>query len=254
MPSYLDLGVIGVVLVSAILAMMRGFTREILAIASWVAAGAAAYFFYPQVTPYLTPYIHKENIAQAVAAAAVFLVSLIVVSLITVRISDAILDSRIGALDRSLGFVFGAVRGFLLAVVAFFLFNWLVAEQQQPEWVKAAKTKPILIEAANRIVALLPEDAAAKIEAWIKAKGALGGGEDTSDDAAPAPTPTASSTPSPTPSATKPQGALSPSPSSSAVGDVDKAKLDQLINRGVPLPAPPSPVVVPTPTPTPKKT
>ena len=53
--------------------------------------------------------------------------------------SDAILDSKIGALDRTLGFVFGAARGFLLAVVAFAIFNWLVSDKQQPEWVKTPR-------------------------------------------------------------------------------------------------------------------
>ena len=149
MPSYLDLAVLGIVLVSALLSMMRGFTREVLAIASWAAAAAAAYYFYPMVMPYLTPYIHKEVIAQAAAAALVFFVTLIVVSLFTVRLSDAILDSKIGALDRSLGFVFGVARGFLLAVVAFAIFNWLVSEKQQPEWVKNARTRPVLTETAD---------------------------------------------------------------------------------------------------------
>src|SRR5580698_11135130 len=118
--------------------------------------------------PYLTPYIHKEVIAQAAAAAAVFFITLIIVSLFTVRLSDAILDSKIGALDRSLGFVFGVVRGFLLAVVAFAIFNWLVAEKQQPEWVKNAKTRPILVETADRVVAMLPDDAEHTIEGWWK--------------------------------------------------------------------------------------
>src|ERR1700722_14537509 len=144
MPSYLDLGVLGVVLISALLSLMRGFTREVLAIASWAAAAAAAYYFYPYVLPYLQPYISKPVFAQAASAAAVFFVTLIVVSLFTVRVSDAILDSKIGALDRSLGFVFGAVRGFLLAVVAFWIFNWLVGDKQQPEWVRTAKTRPAL--------------------------------------------------------------------------------------------------------------
>ena len=80
MPSYLDLAVLGIVLVSALLSMMRGFTREVLAIASSIAAAAAAYYFYPRVMPYLTPYIHKDIIAQAAAAAIVFFVTLIIVS------------------------------------------------------------------------------------------------------------------------------------------------------------------------------
>ena len=173
MPSYLDLAVLAIVLVSALLSMLRGFSREVLAIASWAAAAAAAYYLYPVVTPYLTPYIHKDVIAQAAAAAIVFFATLIVVSLFTVRLSDAILDSKIGALDRTLGFVFGVARGFLLAVVAFAIFNWLVSDKQQPEWVKTAKTRPILTDTADKIVALLPEDAAATIDAWIKSRGAV---------------------------------------------------------------------------------
>src|SRR5271166_647719 len=171
MPSYLDLAVLAIVLVSALLSMLRGFTREVLAIASWAAAAAAAYYFYPVVVPYLTPYIHKDIVAQAIAAAIVFFATLIVVSLVTVRLSDAILDSKIGALDRTLGLVFGVARGFLLAVVAFAIFNWLVSDKQQPEWVKNAKTRPVLTDTADRIVALLPEDAASTIDAWIKSHG-----------------------------------------------------------------------------------
>ena len=67
--------------------------------------------------------------------AGVFIGTLIVVSIITVRISDMILDSRIGALDRTLGFLFGLARGLLIMVVAFLFFAWLVPDKQQPEWV-----------------------------------------------------------------------------------------------------------------------
>src|ERR1700760_1149649 len=185
MPSYLDLGVLGVVFVSALLSMMRGFTREVLAIGSWIAAAAAAYYLHPVVMPYLASYIHKPVVLQAVAAAIVFFATLIIVSLFTVRLSDAILDSKIGALDRSLGFVFGAVRGFLLAVVAFAIFNWLVGDKQQPPWVQTAKTRQILVDTADRIVALLPEDAATALEAWIKSKSAPSGTDVPADESKP---------------------------------------------------------------------
>ena len=129
MPSYLDLAVITVVLVSGMLALLRGFTREVLAILSWVAAAAAAYFFYPLALPYIKPYVSKDEIALAASVASVFFVALIAVSLITVKLSDVILNSKVGALDRTLGFLFGAVRGALLAVVAFVFYSWLVPEQ-----------------------------------------------------------------------------------------------------------------------------
>lgn len=158
MPSYLDLGLIGIVIVSAILSMLRGFTREVLAIASWAAAAIAAYYLHPMVLPYLQPYITKDAIALAVAVAGVFLVTLIVVSIITVRVSDAILDSKVGAVDRSLGFIFGAARGVLLCVVAFLFFNWLVPEKGQPEWVREAKMRPFLQSSGEQLMAMLPED------------------------------------------------------------------------------------------------
>ncbi|MGB8278428.1 MAG: CvpA family protein [Methylovirgula sp.] len=158
MPSYLDLGLIVVILISALLAMLRGFTREVLAIASWGAAALAAIYFHPLVLPYVKPYVSKDVLALALSAAIVFFVVLIVVSLITVKISDAILDSKVGPLDRSLGFVFGAVRGLLLCVIAFVFFTWLVPEKTQPQWVKSARMKPLLQSTGNELMAMLPDD------------------------------------------------------------------------------------------------
>lgn len=156
--AILDIVVIGIVILSGLLAAVRGFTREVLAIASWVAAAAAAYAFHPAVLPYVKPYISNDNFALAASIAVVFIGVLIIVSLFTVKISDLILDSKIGALDRSLGFLFGAVRGFLIAVIAFMFFDKLVGDKQQPEWVKQAKTRPFLKETGDQLLALLPSD------------------------------------------------------------------------------------------------
>jgi membrane protein required for colicin V production len=181
MPSYLDLGLIVVVLISAFLAMLRGFTREVLAIASWGAAALAAIYLHPLALPYVKPYIAKDVIALAVAAAAVFFVTLIVVSLITVKLSDAILDSKVGAIDRSLGFLFGAVRGLLLCVIAFVFFNWLVPAQTQPGWFKTARMKPLLQATGDRLMAILPDDPEGLLNKLKKPKSA-GASEETVPD------------------------------------------------------------------------
>jgi membrane protein required for colicin V production len=181
MPSYLDLGLIVVVLISAFLAMLRGLTREVLAIASWGAAALAAIYLHPLVLPYVKPYIAKDVIALAVAAAAVFFVTLIAVSLITIKLSDAILDSKIGALDRSLGFLFGAVRGLLLCVIAFVFFNWLVPTQTQPGWVKTARMRPLLQVTGDRLMAILPDDPEGLLNKLKKPK-STGASEETVPD------------------------------------------------------------------------
>nr|WP_298105704.1 CvpA family protein [uncultured Shinella sp.] len=168
--TILDGIVIGVALFSAVLAMVRGFSREVLSVASWVGAAAAAYFLYPVLLPYAKDYTTSDTVAMVGSAGAVFLVALIVISFITMRIADFIIDSRIGALDRTLGFLFGAARGILLVVVAMLFFNWLVAPQQQPSWVTTAKSKPLLDNLGARLIALLPEDADATIIDRLRGK------------------------------------------------------------------------------------
>ena len=64
-------------------------------------------------------------------------------SVFTVRISDKILDSRVGALDRTLGFLFGLTRGLIIVAVAYIFFDWLVPKQQ-PTWIANAKSRVVL--------------------------------------------------------------------------------------------------------------
>ena len=154
--TLLDGILFGIMLVSALLAMVRGFSREVLSVLSWVAAAAAAYFFYEALTPYAQKYIESEKVAMIASAVAIFLVTLVVVSFITLRIADFIIDSRIGALDRILGFLFGAARGLLLVVVAMLFFKFLVPPANQPAWVAGARSKPYLDDLGARLEAALP--------------------------------------------------------------------------------------------------
>ncbi|MET3790562.1 CvpA family protein [Aquamicrobium terrae] len=155
--TLLDGILVGFTLVSAMLAMVRGFSREVLSIASWAASAAAAYFFYKPVLPYVQPYIENEKIAMAAAAAIVFVIALIVVTVITMKIADFIIDSRIGALDRTLGFLYGAARGILVVAVGLLFFNWLAGDRA-PAWVADAKSRPLLESVGAKLESLLPED------------------------------------------------------------------------------------------------
>lgn len=194
--SALDLVVLGVVLISALLAAVRGFTREVLAIASWVAAAAAAYALHPAVLPFAKEYIPNAQLALAASIAAVFLGTLVIVSFITVKLSDLILDSRIGALDRTLGFLFGAARGLLIAVIAFVFFDKLVGEKQQPDWVRTAKLRPVLKETGDQIIALLPDDPEGFIAKWKNRNRNQGDpSEPSAEPTGPAPVPPANTGP-----------------------------------------------------------
>src|SRR5690606_33326031 len=110
---------------------------------------------YDDLLPTVEGYIANETIALVVTVAVLFLVTLIIVSFVTIRLSDVVLDSRIGALDRTLGFVFGAARGLLLVVVAVLFFNWFVPDAgSQPTWIATAKSKPLLDAIGEQLAAL----------------------------------------------------------------------------------------------------
>ena len=155
---YLDIFLLGVMLVSGLLALVRGFMREILSIAAWGTAAVVTLYSYSKLLPTAKGYFNSDTIATVAVVAGTFLLTLIVVSVITVRISDMILDSRIGALDRTLGFLFGLARGLLIVVVAYEFFIWLVPEKQRPDWVQQAKSRAVLDASGEWLKGLLPDD------------------------------------------------------------------------------------------------
>jgi membrane protein required for colicin V production len=130
-------GVVALVIVlSALLAYSRGFVREAMAIAGWIAAGILAFMFAPQVEPLMAEipvigeFISDSCELSIIAAfAAVFAVALIVVSFFTPLFSSLVQRSALGGLDQGAGFFFGVLRGILLVAIAFFLYNVVMTGQ-----------------------------------------------------------------------------------------------------------------------------
>ena len=174
--TLLDVILLAVMGISALLAMVRGFTREVLSIASWVAAAAATFYFFEPARTIAREHIkfNPPQLVDVIAAGSIFIIVLLLVSFITMKISDVILDSRVGPVDRILGFGFGAARGLLLVVVAFLFFTWLVPEKGQPEWFKTAQSKVILQDAGDKLLAMLPEDPESTILQRLKRRDGAG--------------------------------------------------------------------------------
>ena len=156
--TLLDIVLLAVMMISGLLAMIRGFMREVLSIAAWGAAAGATLYAYPKLLPQAKQYFTSDLFAGAAVVGGVFLATLLVVSIFTIKISDMVLDSRVGALDRTLGFLFGLARGLVIVVVAFLFFAWLVPEKSQPTWVRDAKSKVVLKGTGDWLMSMLPED------------------------------------------------------------------------------------------------
>jgi membrane protein required for colicin V production len=158
---YLDIFLIVVMLISGLLAMVRGMIREVLSIAGWGAAAGAGLLAFLKVVPWAktTSYFGSWNdyVLTGGAVALFFIVTLIIVSIITVKISDRILDSRIGALDRTMGFLFGLGRGLLIVVVMYAFYDWFQPQPKQPEWIANARSLWVLKDVRDRIKSMSPD-------------------------------------------------------------------------------------------------
>jgi len=158
--TYLDAALVILAILSGLLAMYRGFTREILSILSWVAAlGALLYFVLyhkPAAEDLARQFSAPVPVAQIVVGAIIFLVVLIIVHLLTARISDSIQDSGVGMIDRVLGFVFGAVRGFVLIVIPYMFYDAFFPDPAtQFDWVRNARSLPYIKSAGDTFRTIL---------------------------------------------------------------------------------------------------
>ena len=114
--------------------------------------------------------------AQVAIGAPLFLIVLIIIHLITSRISDTVLDSRVGAIDRILGFVFGVVRGFVLVVIPYmFAVSFVckesvsrsttkVAAGELPVWVENAKSLTLISQTSSTLFSILSRYAPAALD------------------------------------------------------------------------------------------
>lgn len=158
----LDLILAGIMLISGLLALMRGFTREVLSLIAWGAAAVAAYFAIhsPDLVGFASQYLQPEIVAKIAVGGTVFLIVLIIVSLISVKLSDVVVDSAAGAFDRTLGFFYGLARGLVLVVIAYLFYGWLIPFDRQEDWVKNARSLPIIQSVGEVILSLVPPDIA----------------------------------------------------------------------------------------------
>jgi membrane protein required for colicin V production len=158
----LDLILAGIMIISGLLALMRGFTREVLSLIAWGAAAVAAYFAIKshQLLAIAGQYLQPDIVAKIAVGGGIFLVVLIVVSLISVKLSDVVVDSAAGAFDRTLGFFYGLGRGLVLVVIAYLFYGWLIPYDRQEEWVKHARSLPVIQSVGEVILSLVPPDIA----------------------------------------------------------------------------------------------
>ena len=155
--NLIDIAVVLVVVISGLLAFFRGLVHEVLAVISWIGAVLATLYGFSYARPYAAEMITVPLIADMVAGTGIFLVSPIVLSVLTNFVSRRIRSSSLGPLDRSLGLLFGFLRGAALIAVAWLVFTLLLPREDHPEWITDAKVRPLVERSTVLLISLLPK-------------------------------------------------------------------------------------------------
>lgn len=137
-----DLAIVLVMVISGVLALMRGFVREVFSIVSWGGSAFITLWLFPPLRSTgraLLKFLHTPWIADGVTAGLVFILSLVALSYITTKATEKVRGgANPGPFDGTAGFIFGLARGFIL-VCLLYLFYGAVAlpgkNAKDPEWI-----------------------------------------------------------------------------------------------------------------------
>lgn len=152
----LDIGLIAILILSALLAYFRGFVHEVLAIAGWIGALLAAIFITPPLLPIAKQTIGIDWVAVVATAGAIFLITLIGLSILTHIVSKKVRDSALNSIDRALGFLFGLLRGAFFVILALIVANWVVRPENRPDWMANSRLLPFFDIAADGLTDMMP--------------------------------------------------------------------------------------------------
>jgi membrane protein required for colicin V production len=155
--NVVDIGVLLILLVSAILAYARGFVHEVLSVGGWIGAIFATFYGFPYAKPFARKYIALDLAADLVAGTVIFIVTLVFLSLITRAIAKQVQASALNVLDRSLGFLFGLARGAVLVCVAYIGLELMVPEEDHPAIIRDARTMQLIKPGAALLKSLVPD-------------------------------------------------------------------------------------------------
>lgn len=157
-----DFIIIGVIALSSVISLMRGFVKEALSMAAWILAFWVAFSFAHRMESIFTGYVESDNGRLIVAFIVLFLVTLIVGSLINTLISRLVRKAGMSGTDRMLGVVFGFGRGVLLVAVVVLLAG--IFELPKEPWWKESFLIEHFEGIASWIKGLLPAEMAKGIE------------------------------------------------------------------------------------------
>lgn len=158
-PTIVNIGVFGVILLSAIFAYARGVTREMVTLAVWAGAAIAALKFYPKAVPLIQDFKDLGEWTKWAALVATFVVALIVLTIVGSFFARIIANSPLRVIDKGIGFLFGMARGVLILAVCWIGLTQLVDPQTyNHDAVNSSKGGQLVKDSADYLMNWMPKE------------------------------------------------------------------------------------------------
>ena len=152
-----DILILLIILISAFFAFFRGISLEILSISGWLISFLGSYIYGNNLVNIINQILNNIFISNIISYVITFLVIFVVFSFLTRKFSSYIKDSYVGLLDKSLGFVFGITRGYVLVGLCFFTFDYFY-QGKKIDLIENSKIIPIIKITNNMILELMNID------------------------------------------------------------------------------------------------
>ena len=119
--AWVDLVIIGIIVLSALISLIRGFVKESISLVTWVVAGLIALRYYGPMADLLEPFINSVTLRQWIGGGILFVATLIVGAIVNFIVSQLVSKTGLSGTDKTLGVIFGGARGVLIVTMVVLL-------------------------------------------------------------------------------------------------------------------------------------
>ena len=152
-----DVIILVLIFISALFAFFRGFSLELLSISVWIISFFGSYAYGNNLVNFFNKIVNNILISTAISYVLAFLIIFVIFSFLTRKFSVFIKDSYVGLIDKSLGFIFGILRGYVIVGLCFFLFDYFY-NGKKLEFIDNSKIIPVIKITNNEIFRFLKID------------------------------------------------------------------------------------------------
>ncbi len=158
--SWLDLVILGVIALSALISLIRGFVKESISLVSWIVAGLLALRYFPAMAELLEPFVDAPTIRDVAGFAIIFIFALVVGAIVNFIMSQLVSKTGLSGTDKALGVVFGGARGVLIVTMVVLLAS--LTPMPEASWWQDSASVGFFQQLAEWLKAIIPADAVDK--------------------------------------------------------------------------------------------